>query len=573
MLQVTSQFVEHLLRGRILPADRQAALQDRTVPLDAPAEELARRLVQDRWLTRFQAEKLLAGRFRELRIGPYVVTDLIGVGGMGAVYAAEHVESRQAVAVKVLSAQFKQDVGMRTRFRLEARAGQMVDHPNLVKTLAHGVTDDVFGEMDYMVMELFRGIALHELLSLHGPLTWSLACDIAVQAAAGLQHLHERGLIHRDVKPDNLLLDNTGRVKLIDYGLALTREAVRGGKVVEDGEEFSLTMLFGHECLGTPDYMAPEQAADSIAADLPSDVYALGCTLFTMLTGRRPYQAATKQQLLEAHRTQPPPRLSQMLPTIPPGLDAAVARMMAKSPQERFASMEEVVLAIAPYAARQPIRFQYDELLQARRRLAERKSSIARLAAAGRSASSVRQAVLAEHVETGVATETLVEGVPGRPGRPAAAPAQPTVSAAESAASAFAAYTAGPTTAEPVKAVLTFPNGLVIPIRGIQFTLGRGRDNDLMLPVADLSTRHCSLTFDGERWILRDESRNGVRVNGRRVKETLLANGDVVALAGSTQFRFEIPAERRRQRRRTIALIASAVLAALVLAGLLLLWW
>lgn len=571
MLQVTSQFVEHLLRGQILRADRQAALQGGAIPLDAPPEELARRLVQERWLTRFQAEKLLAGRFRELRIGPYVITDLIGVGGMGAVYAAEHVETRQSAAVKVLSALFKQDAGMRTRFRLEARAGQMVDHPNLVKTLAYGVTDDVFGEMDYMVMELFRGIALHELLSLHGPLTWSLACDIAVQAAAGLQHLHERGLIHRDVKPDNLLMDNAGRVKLIDYGLALTREAVRGGKVVEDGEEFSLTMLFGHDCLGTPDYMAPEQAADSVAADLPSDVYALGCTLFTMLTGRRPYQAATKQQLLEAHRTQPTPRLSQMLPTIPPGLDAAVARMMAKSPQERFASMEEVVLAIAPYAARQPVRFQYEELLQARRRLAERRSSIARLAASGRSASSVRQAVLAQHVETGVATETLVEGIPGRPGRPAA-PALPAVSAAESAASAFAAYTAEPSSADPVRAVLTFPNGLVVPIRGIQFTLGRGRDNDLVLPVADLSTRHCSLTFDGERWILKDESRNGVRVNGRRVKETLLASGDVVALAGSTQFRFEIPAERRRQRRRTIALIATAVLAALALAGLLLLW-
>lgn len=571
MLQVTSQFVEHLLRGQILRADRQAALQGGAIPLDAPPEELARRLVQERWLTRFQAEQLLAGRFRELRIGPYVITDLIGVGGMGAVYAAEHVETRQSAAVKVLSALFKQDAGMRTRFRLEARAGQMVDHPNLVKTLAYGVTDDVFGEMDYMVMELFRGIALHELLSLHGPLTWSLACDIAVQAAAGLQHLHERGLIHRDVKPDNLLMDNAGRVKLIDYGLALTREAVRGGKVVEDGEEFSLTMLFGHDCLGTPDYMAPEQAADSVAADLPSDVYALGCTLFTMLTGRRPYQAATKQQLLEAHRTQPTPRLSQMLPTIPPGLDAAVARMMAKSPQERFASMEEVVLAIAPYAARQPVRFQYEELLQARRRLAERRSSIARLAASGRSASSVRQAVLAQHVETGVATETLVEGIPGRPGRPAA-PALPAVSAAESAASAFAAYTAEPSSADPVRAVLTFPNGLVVPIRGIQFTLGRGRDNDLVLPVADLSTRHCSLTFDGERWILKDESRNGVRVNGRRVKETLLASGDVVALAGSTQFRFEIPAERRRQRRRTIALIATAVLAALALAGLLLLW-
>lgn len=580
MLQLASQFVEALQRSRVLTASQERALLARSEELAGGAsgggaaatpQDLATQLLNDRWITPFQAEKLLAGRSRELMVGPYVLTDLIGLGGMGAVFAAVDAETRQPVAVKVLSADFKSDAGMRTRFRLEARAGMGVDHPNLLRTIAHGTTDDVFGEMDYVVMELFRGIALHELVSVHGPLNWSMACDVVSQAAAALQALHDRGLIHRDVKPDNLLVDEKGQVKLIDYGLALTADAVRDGKVQEAGEEFTLTMLFGHDCLGTPDYMAPEQAVNSLAADARSDIYALGCTLYTLLAGKRPYQAAGKAQLLEAHRTQPVPGVRSAAPTVPKQLEALVAGMMAKSPDKRPSSMDGVVLSLAPFAARRPVRFSYDDLIRARKKLAEQKSHLARSkSSAGRTTSGLRAAVLASHLETGVGTETSVDAATstGHRLQPVNAPIE-AHSAAQSAQAAFAAYQANPDPAAPVLARLSFADGLDVPIRGMHFTIGRGKDNDLSLAVMELSTRHCSLTYDGDRWILRDfDSRNGVRVNGAKIKEAVLQPGDLVTLATATHFRFEVPGGRRFSTAvKAIAAAAGMALAA----GLV--WW
>ncbi|MCA9054678.1 MAG: protein kinase, partial [Planctomycetaceae bacterium] len=445
----------------------------------------------------------------------------------------------------------------RTRFRMEATVGMTVDHPNLLRTYDHGTTDDVFGEMDYVVMELFRGIALHELLSVHGPLSWAMACDIISQAAEGLQYLHDRGMVHRDVKPDNLLIDEDGRVKLIDYGLALTNDAVRDGKVAEGGEEFTLTMLFGHDCLGTPDYMAPEQAENSLAADARSDVYALGCTFYTALVGKRPFPNGTRLELQASHREVPVPHVMEQQPGVPKDLDGIVAQMMAKPPEDRLPSMDSVVLKLAPYATRRPVRFKYDELLRARRRLAEKKSSISRKSSPARTTSGVRAAVLASHLATGVSTETVIDGATstGIPRRtPKTSPSIPAASAAETAEQAIAAYESQPAGDAPIRARLVFPNGMEVPVRGMHLSIGRGRENDLGLPVADLSSQHCSLTFDGERWILRDhDSRNGVRVNGRKTKEVVLNPGDLITLGSTTHFRFEEPMQSGFSRTSKIA--------------------
>ncbi|MFV0442193.1 MAG: protein kinase domain-containing protein [Planctomycetaceae bacterium] len=574
MPQTVSQFLEALQRSQLLSDAQFAALQEWSDKLqgDESGTQLARKAVAQKWLTAWQAEKLLAGRFRELRVGPYELTNLIGMGGMGAVYSALDPKSDRPLAVKVLSSDFKHDAGMRTRFRLEARVGMTVQHPHLVRTLEYGTTDDVFGEMDFVVMEHFRGIALHELLSVHGPLSWSMACDIILQAASALQYLHDHGLVHRDVKPDNLLIDETGLVKLIDYGLALTSDAVQHGAVHEGEEEFTLTMLFGHDCLGTADYMAPEQAANSLAADARSDVYALGCTLFTVLAAKRPFQGASKSKLIEAHRNQPVPHIAEQIPAIPAELDQLIARMMAKSPDDRVPSMDAVILSLTPYAGRRPVRFQYDELLVARRRLAEKKSSIVRRGSAARSTSGLRAAVLVQHLETGVATETAVDGnttAEANRNSPKTAPVVATQSAAESAQAAVQAYQAAPDSSAPIRASLIYQNGMAVPIRGMHFTIGRGRDNDLALPVADLSSQHATLTFDGAQWVLKDlDSRNGVRVNGRKTKEVILQSGDIVTLAGNTHFRFELPPQRRFS---TIAMIATAV-AGLGLTAVLV-WW
>src|SRR5690606_20168453 len=169
---------------------------------------------------------------------------------------------------------------------------------------------------DYASMELFEGIALHELVGIMGPIPVNAACEIACQAADALSYLHAQGMVHRDVKPDNVLVDRTGAVKIIDFGLTLISDA--SDEEPAEGEEFSLAMIFGHDCLGTPDYMPPEQADDSREVDARADIYGLGCTLFVALTAKRPFTGKSGSELIQQHRTQPPPDPRQVIETIPP---------------------------------------------------------------------------------------------------------------------------------------------------------------------------------------------------------------------------------------------------------------
>jgi serine/threonine-protein kinase len=497
-----------------------------------------------------------------------VLVDLLGVGGMGNVYRARDTESGADVALKVLAEHFKHDAGMRARFRLEARLGMQAQHENIARTYALGVTDDVFGEVDYMVMELFEGIALHELVGLKGPLDWPTACDVICQAASALGALHELGFVHRDVKPDNLLLDPTGRVKLVDFGLAFL-----GTKLCE--EEFSLAMIFGHDCLGTADYMPPEQADDSMQADRRSDVYALGATLYTVITGTRPYKGKTRSAVIDAHRKQPPPAPRGVKPALPDAADDIVARMMAKSPDVRFDSMTAVIAALRPFAKRRPVPFDFAKLLSVRAKLAERKrrgvrttASNIRSSSAGRISSS-----LITPTQTLARAETDVEErrrASFRASTPGIAPGvQSGVNTAE-AADKLIAELAPRETAVPTPAKLTFDDGGLTWLTRSGYSVGRGPENDLRFEAGDLSGKHCQLSYDGVNWWIVDlGSKNGVRVNGNPVKEQILRPGDRVKLAQSVSFRidYDSPWGRRRKRRRLIAGIALAVMIAALIAA------
>ena len=531
--------IEAIERSGVIPPARAGALRS----AGDDGESLLQQLVASKQLTSFQAGEIREGRHRRLRIGDYVLSDLLGVGGMGTVYRARDVRDGQTVAIKVLAERYKHDAGMRARFRLEAKTGMAVRHLGLVRTLALGETDDVFGEVDYVVMELFEGIALHELVGMRGPRSWPAACDIIAQGAAALGCLHDAGMIHRDIKPDNLLIDRFGVVKLVDFGLSFL-----GTRLCED--EFSLAMIFGHDCLGTADYMPPEQADDSMQADARSDIYSLGATLFTLLAGRRPFEESTRRDQIHAHRTRPVPSICEVNPSLPPAADELIGRMMSKSPADRPGSAEELLAELRPHARREAVPFDFEQLLRGRARLAAKRIS-GRGTSSGGSRKTGPPKVSSSFVSPTPGQATLETDV-ARPGTRRAESSDPTP-----ARSAAHRRSASKTFSEPTvgekklaRGRLVFEDGQVVILTKSGFSIGRAADNDLTLDAGDLSSRHAQLSFDGGRWWISDQnSKNGVRVNGHVVKETPLVSADRVKLAGSVSFRFESNRSTRAGRR------------------------
>ncbi len=556
MTIAASTLLQAVERSGIVPPARWRAVAERLERTDlSDDEQVARWLVANRVLTPFQAAELLGGRYRRLRIDSCVLIDILGFGGMGTVYRALDTRTRQRVALKVLAERFKHDAGMRARFQLEARTGMLAIHPHIARTLELGQTDDVFGEMDYVVMDLVEGIALHELISLHGAPDWPTAADIILQSAQALGCLHAHGMVHRDVKPDNLLVTHDGGVKLVDFGLAFL-----GTKVCDD--EFSLTMIFGHDCIGTADYMSPEQAVDSMAADFRSDVYSLGCTFYALLTARRPFLAKGRQELIEAHRAQQVPSARARVPGIPPELDAVVAKMMAKDPARRYATMADVAAALRPFARRQPIKFDFDDLLRRRAKLAEKKQRGSRAGATMLRQSSAPR--IEAHVPTHTPVDTAIDHQTSTQAPSGGVPPAPFAPSAADAAEQLISELAPASRAVVVPAKLTFNDGKHLLLIKSGYCAGRSSDNDLTFDAPDLSSRHCQLSFDGATWWVQDlDSKNGIRVNGNRVKEHPLRPGDRVQLAGSVSFRiyYDHPGLRRRTRWR-VALLLLALAAA-----------
>jgi WD40 repeat protein len=227
-------------------------------------------------------------------------------------------------------------------------AAGRLSHPNVV--IAHHAVQ--LGPTICLVMEYVEGSDLGQLLKERGPLPVAEACEYVRQAALGLQHAHEQGLVHRDVKPSNLLLTRAsgsqagGLVKVLDLGLA------RLGATAEDD---SATALTGDAVvMGTPDYMAPEQAGDAHAVDIRADIYSLGCTLYALLAGRAPFAGGQLAQKIAAHLSAEPARLEQVRSDLPAGLGAVVRRLMAKRPEQRYQTPAEVAAALAPFCGPVP---------------------------------------------------------------------------------------------------------------------------------------------------------------------------------------------------------------------------
>ena len=261
-------------------------------------------------------------------IGGYRIERLLGRGGMSSVYLAEHLRLQRKVALKILAPELAEDERFRERFLRESQLASSLDHPNIVPIF----DADEVGDTLYIAMRWVEGTDLRELLRRESPLDPTRSITIAAQAAAGLDAAHRRGLVHRDVKPGNILIGENDHVYVSDFGL--TKQASSQTGLTATGQ-----------LVGTLDYVAPEQIQGQ-AVDGRTDVYSLGCVVYECLTGAKPFERDAEVAILWAHMQDPPPVLSEKRPDLPRELDAIFAKGMAKTPGERYATCGELVDAL-----------------------------------------------------------------------------------------------------------------------------------------------------------------------------------------------------------------------------------
>jgi serine/threonine protein kinase len=304
-------------------------------PLPEELGKFAGLLVRDAILTHFQADQLLLGKWRRFNIGKYKVLERIGAGGMGMVFLCEHVVMRRKVAVKVLptAKAESEESSAKERFQREARAVAALDHPNIVRVYDIDHEDG----LHFLVMEYIDGSSLQEIVKCHGPLDIYRAAHYIAQAARGLEHARVAKVVHRDIKPGNILVDRLGVVKVLDMGLALKA----------DGEESLITQKYDENTLGTADYLAPEQAINSHDVDIRADIYSLGCTFYFCLTGNTPFNEGTVAQKLIWHQTRQPRSIQSLRQEVPDEMAAIIEKMMAKDPNQRYSTPVEVAEALS----------------------------------------------------------------------------------------------------------------------------------------------------------------------------------------------------------------------------------
>jgi response regulator RpfG family c-di-GMP phosphodiesterase/serine/threonine protein kinase len=317
---------------RLSPSDRERLLMQRD------RDHALNEMVEYHLLTPFQAARIATGNTFGLVLGNFRLLERLGAGGMAVVYKAEHIEMRHTVAIKVLQLLRGDDPRLETRFSAEMRAVARLRHPNIVGAMDAGraYSPDPDGPvLWYLVMEFVPGMNLDDYVRSRGPLPVAQACNLIHQIASALAETHRFNLVHRDIKPSNILVTPEEQAKLLDFGLSRhvpTRQTQAG------------------TVLGTIDFMAPEQARDSSTVDIRADIYSLGGTLFWCLTGQLPFSTqGTEMEVLIRRLTQQPPSLRKVMPNLPASLDEVVTRMMALKPEDRYATPQEVMLALLPF--------------------------------------------------------------------------------------------------------------------------------------------------------------------------------------------------------------------------------
>jgi serine/threonine protein kinase len=331
-----------VVRSGLLPADEVRAIRVRWLAeagnAAADGGKFGRWLVDKGYVTEYQAGLLAQGKWDRHFLNDYKILDRIGKGRMAGVYKAVH-RLGHVVAIKVLPPSKAKDSNLLARFQREARLATRLEHRNLVRTFQIGEDEG----LHYLVMEHLEGQTLQEVIRQLGKLQPSDAMPVIHQALLGLQHVHEEGIVHRDLNPANLMLVGLGehavpgqiaqaKVKVLDIGA--------GRALFDEGspEGGPITLTGPGVLLGEPDYMAPEQARDAHAADIRADIYSLGCTLYHALAGQPPFPESNLVRKMVSHATEAPRPLKDFNPQVPDKLQAVVDRMMAKDPALRYST-------------------------------------------------------------------------------------------------------------------------------------------------------------------------------------------------------------------------------------------
>jgi eukaryotic-like serine/threonine-protein kinase len=332
-----SEFLALVKKTSLVAVDRLdeelARLQRDNIPVNN-VDQLSNAFLRAGLLTKFQVKQIKMGRYKRFEIAEkYRLLELLGVGGMGAVYLCEHMFMKRLVALKVLPVEKLQDPSALHRFYREARAVAALDHPNIVR--AYDI--DKFEAIHFLVMEYVDGASIQEIVARFGPVSVNRAMNYVAQSAHGLHHAHQLGMVHRDIKPGNLLLERTGVVKILDMGLAR----------FFDQKHDNVTERFDNNCvLGTADYLAPEQAVSNVV-DIRADMYALGGSLYFMLTGQSPFPDGTVAHKLVCHQTKEPKPIHEFRQDVPSDVLAILAKMMKKDPNQRYQTPQELYEAVS----------------------------------------------------------------------------------------------------------------------------------------------------------------------------------------------------------------------------------
>jgi len=338
----TPEFLTALRASNLAPVDKidavVAAWAEATGPIP---KALVDALVENGLITIWQYGFLRKGKYKGFFLGKYKLLGLLGAGGMGSVYLAEHTTLGHKVAIKVLPEKSVEKTSFLERFKREAMSAARLNHPNISR--AYDL--DEAGKVHFMVLEYVEGTDLYARVKQDGPFSVHEAVDCIRQAALGLDYAHSHGFVHRDIKPANLMLDGRGTLKILDLGLALPPE---------EEDTTSLTQRHRERVLGTADYLAPEQSRNSHLADRRSDIYSLGCTFYYLLVGKPPFHVGKAAERIKAHREQPPPNPLEVRADLPPELVETCLRMMEKHPEARPQDAGEIAKTLATWQTNNP---------------------------------------------------------------------------------------------------------------------------------------------------------------------------------------------------------------------------